>query len=129
MDQQGGLLNGGMPINEVIQAVDEAANVKPVEYLSNCSWETQVELMYAKAEEHDVLHRLKGFYNNASNINHDDKQNLDAVQRYDSIEDYIKWVKKMLKRFPHLKTEDDIWITGCCGFGADEIDQLIRAVK
>lgn len=130
LDQEGDMLDG-TPINEMIKLIDEdlPAKSQPVKYLTNCSWESQVEAMYEKAERNGVLHRLGGFYNNASNMCHGDKPQLNAVQRYKSVQNYIVWIKKMFDRFPFLRQDDNIWISGCCGFGADDIDQLVRAIK
>ncbi len=127
LDEKGNVLNG-MPIDEFIGKVDGASDTKPVRYLSNCSWQAQVELMYERAANQGVLDRLGGFYNNASNIRHEDKQDLTAVQRYKTVDDYIGWVGNMLEKFPHLREDEDIWISGCCGFCADDIDQLIKAI-
>ena len=124
LDPQGNILDG-TSINEAIKTVDVHTVSPPIKYLTNCSWETQVEAMYSRAEETGLLHRLGGFYNNASNITHDDKQELGTVQRYDSIQEYIVWVRHMVDRFSCLR-EEDVWISGCCGFGADDIDQLVK---
>lgn len=127
LDPCGNVLDG-TPIDELVRRVDDCASFSPRKYLTNCSWENQVEAMYKKAEESGVLHRLGGFYNNASNMLHGDKQCLTAVQRYAGVAEYIQWVEKMLQRFPHLTQEEDVWISGCCGFGADDIDQIFKRI-
>lgn len=130
LNSEGNILDR-TPIDELINIVDKIvpAESQPVKYLTNCSWESQVETMYERAELNGVLHRLGGFYNNASNICHGDKQQLNAVQRYESMDGYICWIKKMFDIFPFLKQDKDIWISGCCGFGADDIDKLLTAIK
>jgi S-methylmethionine-dependent homocysteine/selenocysteine methylase len=127
LDKAGNMLDG-IPIETLVLDVDSSVpeTSRPKGYLSNCSWETQVEAMYERAEATGVLHRMCGFYNNASKIDHDCKQQLNAVQRYESVEGYIQWIQKMLGRFPLLREKEDVWISGCCGFGADDIDQLIK---
>lgn len=129
LDREGNALDG-TPIEELVLDVDASVpeTSVPKRYLSNCSWETQVEAMYERAERKGVLHRLGGFYNNASRIDHECKQELDAVQRYESVEGYIRWIKRMFNKFPFLKQDEDIWISGCCGFGADDIDQLLKGL-
>ena len=127
LDTKGNVLNH-MPIGQFITEVDMVSCSRPVNYLSNCSWERQVEAMYHKARDTGVILRLGGFYNNASDVTHGNKQELTEIKRYDSVADYISWVQTMLKEFSHLQTEKNIWISGCCGFGADDIDQLIKSI-
>lgn len=128
--KNGGSVLNCMPIDEFVSKVDAASPTLPVRYLTNCSWETDVRTMYRQAKDTGVLPRLGGFYNNKSPADHAQKKDLGTITSgYDSVQDYITWIRSMFEEFPHLTTDEQVWVSGCCGFSADDIDQLIKEIK
>lgn len=128
LNPEGSLLDGTR-IEKLVQQVDEISRSRPQGYLTNCSWETSVRAMYERARETKVLHRLRGFYNNGSCVDHTGKQELTAVKRYENIHEYLRWIKRMISDFPHLREEQEIWVSGCCGIGADDINTLLTEMN
>lgn len=131
-----GNLLDGTPIGQFIAAADAEVpalavgststnGFQPVKYLANCAFPEQIALMYQRARSAGQVHRLGGFYANASALPHQTKEQNGGMHRNISAEQYQTWVVGMLEEY-HDTKDPEVWVSGCCGFGARDIDLLLN---